>query len=211
MVNAFRYGILGASRTFALGVAISFMAVAAVLLYLFCVRLLKEWARHAPVIAWHRAALKKTPRGFTLRGVFRFRFPAMQHPAEHSPLGKSSAYVATYSPEAAVSYPARAEMGRAGPERSDAAVSRRGYLELLTQPSWLLVRRWQAGGGHRTGSPSRLIRRTSSSRSRSSSTWNSAPPVGLRLAAGAIGGHAARSFRRGGPRRSRFACAASMR
>ena len=41
MVNAFRYGILGVSDI-RIGVAISFMAVAAVLLYLFCVRLLKS-------------------------------------------------------------------------------------------------------------------------------------------------------------------------
>ena len=39
MVNAFRYGILGVSDI-SIGIAIAFMAVAAVLLYLWCVRLL---------------------------------------------------------------------------------------------------------------------------------------------------------------------------
>ncbi|EQM76291.1 ABC transporter permease [Stutzerimonas stutzeri] len=39
MVNAFRYGILGVSDI-RIGVAISFMAVAAVLMYLLCIRLL---------------------------------------------------------------------------------------------------------------------------------------------------------------------------
>jgi len=41
MVNAFRYGILGVSDI-RIGVAISFMAVAAVLMYLWCIRLLKS-------------------------------------------------------------------------------------------------------------------------------------------------------------------------
>lgn len=41
MVNAFRYGILGVSDIH-IGVAIGFMLVAAVLLYLFCVRLLRS-------------------------------------------------------------------------------------------------------------------------------------------------------------------------
>ncbi|WP_434458443.1 ABC transporter permease [Stutzerimonas urumqiensis] len=41
MVNAFRYGILGVSDI-SIGTAIGFMAIAAVLLYLFCIRLLKS-------------------------------------------------------------------------------------------------------------------------------------------------------------------------
>ena len=41
MVNAFRYGILGVSDI-RIGVAISFMVVAAVLMYLWCIRLLKS-------------------------------------------------------------------------------------------------------------------------------------------------------------------------
>jgi len=41
MVNAFRYGILGVSDI-SIGIAIGFMAVAAVLMYLWCIRLLKS-------------------------------------------------------------------------------------------------------------------------------------------------------------------------
>ncbi len=41
MVNAFRYGILGVSDI-RIGVAITFMLVAAVVLYLVCVRLLQS-------------------------------------------------------------------------------------------------------------------------------------------------------------------------
>ena len=41
MVNAFRYGILGVSDI-RIGVAISFMSVAAVLMYIWCIRLLKS-------------------------------------------------------------------------------------------------------------------------------------------------------------------------
>src|SRR5690606_18216626 len=41
MVNAFRYGILGVSDI-RIGIAISFMAVAAIVMYLWCIRLLKS-------------------------------------------------------------------------------------------------------------------------------------------------------------------------
>ena len=41
MVNAFRYGILGVSDI-SIGIAIAFMAAAAVLMYLWCIRLLKS-------------------------------------------------------------------------------------------------------------------------------------------------------------------------
>src|SRR5690606_28080710 len=47
-----------------------------------------------------RASLygKKSPGAIHLRSFF-VQVPSMQHPAELSPLGKSSAYVATYSPQ----------------------------------------------------------------------------------------------------------------
>src|SRR5690606_11263580 len=41
---------------------------------------------------------KKSPGAIHLRSFF-VQVPSMQHPAELSPLGKSSAYVATYSPQ----------------------------------------------------------------------------------------------------------------
>ncbi|CAM5579621.1 NADPH-dependent 7-cyano-7-deazaguanine reductase [Stutzerimonas stutzeri] len=131
----------------------------------------------------------------------------MQHPAEHSPLGKSSAYVATYSPEQLFPIPRAPKWAELG--LSTATLPYRGVdIWNCYELSWLLpsgkpvvaigefaIPAGSAPEHHRVEVVQALP--------------ELAQPVGLRLAAGAIGGHAARSFRRGG--QAGRACAASMR
>lgn len=54
------------------------------------------------------------------------------HPAaEHSPLGKSSEYIATYSPEQLFPIPRTAKWAEPGRHRADPALAGRGLLELF--------------------------------------------------------------------------------